>query len=494
MRIAIAGVSMEALTRSPLLTEHSAVQIYRGPELLERGLWLVRGMVSRLREENDVEIVPLMWATALPGGPMALDVYRAIREETIALLTKNGPLDGVLLANHGALEVEGLGAHGDSDFIAAVRETIGSVPLAIAFDLHGNLSPEIARAGTVFSALRTAPHRDDTETGYRAADQLLTVLRRRLRPKTAFVPIPILVVGEAAVTSYEPARSLYASLREIEALSGVMQAILMVGFAWNDAPHSGMTAMVTTESDGRLAADLASDLARRVWSLRRDFRIEIESAEIDEGIARAANSRLRPVFLSDAGDNTTAGAPGDSTLVLQRMLALGVTDAVIVGITAPSTVRRCHEAGVGAEVGIELGADHISLATDSLPVTAVVEAVDNGLELKGFQPYRTREGAWARVRIGGIVATFHAQPIGITTPHHFEAMDISPAAHQLYVVKLGYLHPQLEDVAGRHIILQSPGVADLDLTRLTWSHVRRPIYPLDADMAWRPNGSTTLAR
>jgi hypothetical protein len=35
MRIAIAGVSMEALTRSSLLTEHSAVQIYRGPELLE---------------------------------------------------------------------------------------------------------------------------------------------------------------------------------------------------------------------------------------------------------------------------------------------------------------------------------------------------------------------------------------------------------------------------------------------------------------------------
>ena len=56
-------------------------------------------------------------------------------------------------------------------------------------------------------------------------------------------------------------KDLYASLREIEALSGVMQAILMLGFAWNDAPHSGMTAMVTTESDGRLAADLTSDLA-----------------------------------------------------------------------------------------------------------------------------------------------------------------------------------------------------------------------------------------
>ncbi len=35
-------------------------------------------------------------------------------------------------------------------------------------------------------------------------------------------------------------------------------------------------------------------------------------------------------------------------------------------------------------------------------------------------------------------------------------MGISPTAHRLYVVKLGYLHPQLEDGAKRHIMLCCP--------------------------------------
>ena len=68
MRIAIAGVSVENLAQSPLFTDHEHMQIYRGAELLEKNLWLIRGMAARLREAADVEICPLLWATALPGG------------------------------------------------------------------------------------------------------------------------------------------------------------------------------------------------------------------------------------------------------------------------------------------------------------------------------------------------------------------------------------------------------------------------------------------
>ena len=53
-----------------------------------------------------------------------------------------------------------------------------------------------------------------------------------------------------------------------------------------------------------------------------------------------------------------------------------------------------------------------------------------------------------------------------------------------YVVKLGYLHPQLEDIAGRHILLLSDGTSQLDMTRLEWSHLPRPTWPLDKDFQW----------
>jgi microcystin degradation protein MlrC len=108
------------------------------------------------------------------------------------------------------------------------------------------------------------------------------------------------------------------------------------------------------------------------------------------------------------------------------------------------------------------------------------------LQLEGFQPYRSKESAWARVRIGKIVATFHARAIGVTTPNHFSAMGINSTAHKAYVVKLGYLHPQLEDISGRHILLLSDGTSQLDMTRLAWTRLPRPTHPLDQDITWTP--------
>ena len=54
------------------------------------------------------------------------------------------------------------------------------------------------------------------------------------------------------------------------------------------------------------------------------------------------------------------------------------------------------------------------------------------------------------------------------------------------MVKLGYLHPQLEDIAPRHILLLSDGNSQLDMTRLKWDRLRRPMIPLDRDFPWQP--------
>ncbi len=50
-------------------------------------------------------------------------------------------------------------------------------------------------------------------TGYRLADLLLDVIERGLKPQTALVRVPLLVIGEATMTTYEPMKSLYALLR-----------------------------------------------------------------------------------------------------------------------------------------------------------------------------------------------------------------------------------------------------------------------------------------
>ncbi|TCV97937.1 M81 family metallopeptidase [Biostraticola tofi] len=489
-RIAVLGISYEALLRSPVLTD--TMEIKRGSEMLDAGLWLVRGIEQRLREEKDVEIIPIMWATALPGGGFTAEIYQQVKAECLQGLSKAGALDGVVLANHGAMEVQGLDCHADTDFAAAVREVVGaSAVITVALDLHGHITPQMLKVVDAISALRTAPHRDDQETGYRAAHQLLHILHSGQRPKIAAVRIPMLIPGEQSVTTASPGKELYARLPEINALPGIMDANILVGFAWNDRPWVGMTVWVTAQDDLALATRLAQQLADDIWERRRDFILRMETANIEEGLKIAAVAPQFPLFLSDSGDNTTAGAYGDLTTVLQAVLdEPALTDVVVAGITAPGIVRQCHQAGVGATVQLILGAEHRSAPATARHVTAVVEAVDDELRPDGFQPYLRESAAWARVRIGHVLATFHAASIGITTPAHFTMMGIDPLVHKVCVVKLGYLHPQLEDIVARHILLMSDGAANLDVRRLSFSQVPRPCWPLDPEGQWSAADNT----
>ncbi|MFE0018608.1 M81 family metallopeptidase [Mesorhizobium sp. NPDC059054] len=488
MRIAIVGLSIEVMLSSPIQTGKELLQEYSAQEMRDGDLWMVRGMLARLAESAALEAVPLYWVTALPGGAMTGNAYGAVKSRTLQLLEENGPFDGVLVANHGALEVEGLGVDADTDFICAIRDLVGpDIPLGVALDLHGDMTPELLSAATVFSVLRTAPHRDDRETGYRAADQLITVLEKGLKPKKVAVSVPMLVPGETAITTQEPGGELYGSLPGFDRVPGMMEANILVGFAWNDRPWTSLTAFAVAEDDAAVAREQAIALARSVWRKHTEFIPKMETSGIAEGLKLAVETAEAPVFVSDSGDNTTAGAAGDLTTVLQAALDMPSSpDIVVAGITAPQTVERLLSAGVGAEVEIVLGSEHLSRPRTHRTVKAVVEASGEWLELGGFQPYRSKEAAWAKVRIGSVVATFHAQPIGVTTPGHFAAMGIDPQNHKVYVVKLGYLHPQLEDVAARHILLLSDGTSQLDMTKLEWKQLPRPTWPLDRDFEWSP--------
>lgn len=491
MRLAIVGLSIEIMLASPAITGISALQEYPPQKMRDDDVWMIRGMLSRIAEDPEIEAVPLYWATALPGGMMTAEAYDKVKSTTMALLAEQSDLDGILVVNHGALEVEGMDKDADTDFITAIRRQAGpDMPIGVALDLHGDMTPELLSAATIFSVLRTAPHRDDKQTGYRAADQLIRVIRNGLSPKKVAVSLPILVPGEMAVTSAAPADRLYGDLPDFDAVPGMMEANILVGFAWNDRPWTRVTAVAVSESDASIAREQATRLAQRIWDAHEQFILRMETAEVADGLKRAMAAKERPIFISDSGDNTTAGAAGDLTTVLQTAIdTMPNADLVVAGITAPELVGRLIKAGQGATVKIVLGEEHVSRPKQLKTVTAEVLGCGEWLELGGFQPYRSREAAWAKVRIGSIIATFHGQPIGITTPEHFVAMGIDPVGHKAYVVKLGYLHPRLEDITARHILLLSDGTSQLDMTRLSWNRLQRPAWPLDRDVEWTPEGN-----
>lgn len=485
-RIAVLGFRHEAMIACPLLTDSTSITEVEGEAVRTSGYEPATAAVEEIERHRGFRAVPLNVARTLPGGSFERGWYEGFKARSLELLRENGPFDGVLAINHGAAEVEELERHGDTDYIVALREAVGpDIPISVPFDMHGQVTPELLDAITVLSCLRTAPHRDYAETSRRAARQLLQVISEGLRPARAAVNVPLLLPGEMAMTAYSPARELFASLSEYDSLPGVMEAHLFIGFGWNDRSWCGMKTVVVTKDDPALAAELACRLAREAWDRRRDFSLEMETATVREGLQRAAEEPRRPVYCSDSGDNTTAGAGGDLTFVLQEAVGLAMTDTVVGGIYAPEVVAAAQAAGTGATIRVEIG-HHVTARPQPLTVEARVEALGDRLDMSGHPGLRSSQEPWCRLAIGGVTATFHAGRVGLTGLGHWQAMGIDPQAHHVYVVKLGYLHPQIEDIAARHICLISEGLADLDYTRLTYDQVPRPAYPLDPDMIFSP--------
>ena len=71
-----------------------------------------------------------------------------------------------------------------------------------------------------------------------------------------------------------------------------------------------------------------------------------------------------------------------------------------------------------------------------------------------------------------------------TTLHDFENIGLDPLDYKIVVVKLGYLYPELRDIAPVHLMALTSGFCNLDMRSLPFKQVNRPIYPLDLDMTW----------
>jgi microcystin degradation protein MlrC len=356
------------------------------------------------------------------------------------------------------------------------------IPIAVRLDLHANLTEEFANKIDTWAGFRTAPHRDAQETLERALSLLVRCIRSGLRPKPVFIRVPLLLQGEKATTRIDPMKSLIAMAKEIEKQPGILNVEVLVGFGWADAPHAGANVAVIAESEEQLpkARNEARRLAQAMWDWREDFTFDQEVApSVDEAIERALSAPESTVFVTDSGDNPTAGATGDTPYFLSRLLAKDVPDAVLASIPDEEAAQVCFEAGVGATVNLSLGGKMDTAHGDPVEVTGTVEHLYHPAE-------GVKEAAMATVKVDGVRVIVTDLRKAFIYLDDFRKAGVEPLEHKMVVVKLGYLMPELRDAAPREILALSPGYADMDLTRLPYKYVTRPIFPLDKDFEWHP--------
>lgn len=476
MRIGIAGIAIESSTFSPHRTGLDDFTVTRGDDLLARYAW-ISGPAPRPDWSDGVEWVPLLHAVALPGGPVLAGTYTTLRDEIVDKVRDTAGLDALLLDIHGAMSVEGL-TDAEADLARAVRAVLGDdVLISASMDLHGNVSPELAGLLDLITCYRMAPHEDAFQTRERAARNLVARLRRGGRPALAWVPVPVLLPGEKTSTRIEPARSIYQQVREAEAADGVLDAAIWVGYAWADEPRC-QAAVVVTGDEPAAVRRHAAGLARAYWDARAQFSFVAPAGELGDCLARAIASPSRPFFISDSGDNPTAGGAGDVSWTLARLLAdpaiaAGDVQVIQASITDPAAVAAAFEAGQGAQVTVQAGGKIDSGPSGPVPLTGTVHA------LRRADPVG---GDLAVIAAGGLRVILTSRRKPYHTVAHFTDSGVDPLAADIVVVKAGYLEPDLYKSAADWLLALTPGGVDQDLLRLDYRRLTRPLFPFDPGM------------
>ncbi len=469
MRIAVGGIHTECSTYNPVLNEEKDFRVLRGEALLAAPYF------AFLKDYN-AEFLPTIHARAIAGGPVSRATYEAFKGEFLERLKPLLPLDGLYLAMHGAMYVEGM-EDAEGDWISAARALVGkNCTVSASYDLHGNVTQRIIDALDIYSTYRTAPHIDVEETMRRSVSMLVKSLKTGERPSLLWAPIPVVLPGERTSTVDEPAKGLYDMLPGIDAIDGVWDASLMVGYVWADEPRA-TAAAIMTGTDRAVLEREAKRLARAYWDAREDFVFGCETGSLEECVERAIASSTAPVVLAESGDNPTGGGVGDRADVLAELIAMGATDVVFAGIADKAATEACYAAGIGAELELSVGA---SLDTKgSKPVVA-------RFTVKFLHETSDPTDRQAVVSTGGIDLVLSAK----RRPYHnivdFTRLGLDPHQAKIIVVKSGYLSPELAPLANPNLMALSTGVVDQFVERLPRLRKQHPTYPFDKDFAFEP--------
>ena len=490
MRIGIGQLWQESNTFNPLPTtrlDFEEFGVLRGAELIEQlaNTNEPGGFIQTLRTwPENPEIVGLVRLPAWPSGTATADTFDWLLSEFVASIRGAGPLDGLLLALHGAMVAD---RHPDveGEFLAAVRQIIGpKLPLAASLDLHANVTEKMVRHADALVLFHTAPHIDVFETGVRAANVLRRIMTGGTKPISYFQKVPLVVPAERANTQDSTSVSFQfrERLQALEQQPGILAAGIATVQPWLDIPELGSAVLVVAEGENPAAEAECKHLAGDLWERRKDYLPEL--TPLADAVRIAHDCRDGLVVLSDSADATTSGAPGDSTWLLGELLKYDWPRGALVTLVSPEAVVAAGRAGAGAAQAFTVGGVRDERFSKPLRLqNATVERL--------FEARFTMSGHLGKnlaidmgrsaVLLQGdvrIIVTSRSGPH--FAPELFRAAGIDPFAANVLVAKspCGF-RAVYAARAAKIMVVKAPGCAPSDFWNYEYRNIPRLLWPWD---------------
>ena len=473
MKIVVGSIQQETNTFSPVKPCFNDFDFVSGKKMLEKIV------VTDFFMEAGVELIPTIYANAVPSGKLDKESFMRLCNELVWKIPDNEKIDGIWLYLHGAMEVENIGS-GEVAILAGIREKVGfDVPIAVALDFHANNSEKIVEFANIICGYRTAPHVDMKETQVRAARHLLYCICEKILPKPVIIRIPLVLTGDMVITAEEPAKSIMKEAEKVEEKDDFLDVSIFNGQPWVDAPNTGASVVITSKSDRKAALEEAWRLARIFWNARLEFGFAVEACETEAAVELALKANIETVIISDSGDNTTAGAAGENTLLLRILSEKNADRTLVAGITDGNAVQECFGRKLGSTVDLMVGA-------------GIDQEKSHSFRLKGIMIRRGCILGWGGedagravvISSGGIDVILTEKRCAFISPQIINSIGVNMLEYKIIVVKLGYLYPELAKLAKRAIIALTPGASCEAIEKLEFRNIQRPFYPKDPEFEW----------
>ena len=481
LRIAIFGIYHESNTfidKPTTITDFRNGHWLIGKEILNEyrsSFHEIGGMIEEL-ERDDIEIVPITFAEATPGGIIAGDAYQLLLNQMIRELSASLPIDGCVIALHGAAVSEDY-ADMDGHWLAEVRKLVGDkIPIVGTLDLHANVSEEMVAATNALIPYTSNPHVDQRETGRKAAAMLLDIMNQRIAPVQYLCPSPVVISIEQQHTKSDPCLSLYQFINSLITEEQLLHISINLGFPYADVHEMGTSFIII--ADGKTNPQKVCGKLTSYMKVNQSQFVG-ERQAIDQ-VFPLIEFSPKPVLLLDMGDNIGGGSPGNS-LYLLRFFQNHRHLKVLCCLHEPDAVKSLVDIETREPINLLLKDSDDSGMAISARILKIVDGRFSESSPRHGGQVQYNMGATAIVQTNtGTTMMLMSNRVPPFSLQQFTAFGLNPQDYDVVIAK-GVIAPIAAYAPVCKTILQvdTPGQTQANMTSFTYKNRRKPLFPFE---------------